>query len=311
MTERLRQLDRRRHGSAYVMILGVSAVLMVIGLAAVSVARIDTRNVSSDNDWSEAQTLALSAAENALARIAVTEDWRSRLGGVFTAPMGRGTMQWQITDDGDGQLADDEQDPVLIVAIGQVGASRYKLGLRCFVEGLPLEALSRCVHCGGDITMDKDSQLTVIGGAACAMFGGVGSAAGIRISASQAAGVMSEKPELFGRMLVLIALPGTQGFYAFVTFFVICWKAGLLGGGPMDLDFVKGLGLMLVGICSGVVQWRSAISQGETSAAAISLVARKPEEAGRAIILPALVETYAVVALLTALLATFWIAGKA
>jgi hypothetical protein len=148
------------------MILGVSAVLMVIGLAAVSVARIDTRNVSADNDWSEAQTLALSAAENALARIAVTDDWRSRLSGVVTVAMGRGTMQWQITDDADGQLADDEQDPVLIVAIGQVGASRYKLGLRCLVEGLPLEALARCVHCGGDITMDKDSQLTVIGGSA-------------------------------------------------------------------------------------------------------------------------------------------------
>ncbi len=166
MTERLRQPDRRRLGSAYVMILGVSAVLMVIGLAAVSVARIDTRNVSADNDWSEAQTLALSAAENALARIAVTEDWRSRLGGVVTVPMGHGTMQWQIIDADDGQLADDEEDPVLIVAIGQVGASRYKLGLRCFVEGLPLEALSRCIHSGGDITMDKDSQLTVTGGAA-------------------------------------------------------------------------------------------------------------------------------------------------
>jgi hypothetical protein len=166
MTERHRQPDRRRLGSAYVMILGVSAVLMVIGLAAVSVARIDNRNVSADNDWSEAQTLALSAAENALARIAVTDDWRSRLAGVVTVPMGHGTMQWQITDDGDGQLADDEQDPVLIVAIGQVGASRYKLGLRCLVEGRPLEALARCVHGGGDITMDTNSRLTVTGGAA-------------------------------------------------------------------------------------------------------------------------------------------------
>ena len=148
------------------MILGVSAVLMVIGLAAVSVARIDTRNVSSDNDWSEAQILALSAAENALARIAVTEDWRSRLDGVFTVAMGRGTMRWQITDDGDGKLADDDTQPILIVAVGQVGAGRYKLGLRCLVEGLPLEALARCVHGGGDITMGTNSRLTVTGGAA-------------------------------------------------------------------------------------------------------------------------------------------------
>jgi len=166
MTERRRQHDRRRIGSAYVMILGVSSVLMVIGLAAVSVARIDTRNVAADNDWSEAQTLALSAAENALARIAVTNDWRSQLSGLVTVPMGHGTMQWQITDDGDGQLADDAEEPVMIVASGQVGASRYRLGLRCFVVGLPLEGLSRCLHANGDINMDKNSQLTATGGAA-------------------------------------------------------------------------------------------------------------------------------------------------
>jgi V/A-type H+/Na+-transporting ATPase subunit K len=147
-----------------------------------------------------------------------------------------------------------------------------------------------------------------IGAIAAAMLGGIGSAQGLRISGAQAAGVMSKKPELFGKLLVLIALPGTQGFYGFITFFIICLKAGLLAAAPaMNLDFVRGLALMFVGICSGVVQWRSAIYQGETSAAAISLVAKRPEESGRAIILPALVETYAVVALLSALLLTFWI----
>ncbi len=148
------------------MILGVSAVLMVIGLAAISVARIDTRNVSADNDWSEAQTLALSAAENALARIAVTDNWRTVLSGLVTTPMGHGTMQWQITDDADGQLADDDEEAVLIVASGQVGASRYKLGLRCFVVGEPLEGLSRSLCANGDINMDAGARLTVTGGAA-------------------------------------------------------------------------------------------------------------------------------------------------
>ena len=154
------QPDHRRVGSAYAMILGVSAVLMVIGLAAVSVARIDTRGVSADNDWSEAQTLALSAAEHALARIAITEDWRSRLSGTVSAPMGNGTMQWQITDDSDGQLADDVEEPVLIVAGGQVGQSSYKLGLRCFVVGEPLEALSKGLCAGGDIYVSSGAQLT-------------------------------------------------------------------------------------------------------------------------------------------------------
>jgi len=154
------QPDRRRAGSAYAMILGVSAVLMVMGLAAVSVARIDTRGVSADNDWSEAQTLALSAAEHALARIATTENWRSKLSGTVSAPMGNGTMQWRIIDDSDGRLADDVEEPVLIVAGGQVGRSSYKLGLRCFVVGEPLEALSRSLCAGRNIYVSSGSRLT-------------------------------------------------------------------------------------------------------------------------------------------------------
>ena len=65
--------------------------------------------------------------------------------------------------------------------------------------------------------------------------------------------------------------------------------------------------MLFIGFCVGVVLYRSAVFQGETSAACISLTARKPEEAGRAILFPALVETYAVVALLAAILMIFWL----
>ncbi len=142
------------------MILGVSAVLMVIGLAAVSIARVDTRSVSADNDWSEAQTLALSAAEHALARMGATEDWRSRLSQPVSVAMGNGTMQWQIIDDADGRLTDDVEEPVLIVAAGQVGQSSYKLALRCFIVGEPLEAQSKCLCAGGDVILGPAGRLT-------------------------------------------------------------------------------------------------------------------------------------------------------
>jgi hypothetical protein len=82
--------------------------------------------------------------------------------------MGRGTMQWQIIDPADGQLADDPAEPVLIVAVGQVGASRYKLGLRCVVMGEPLEALSRCLCSAGDFNMGPSSTLTATGAPASA-----------------------------------------------------------------------------------------------------------------------------------------------
>jgi len=147
---------------------------------------------------------------------------------------------------------------------------------------------------------------SVSGSMLCVMMGCCGSALGIRIAASQAAGVLSEKPELFGKMLILMALPGTQGFYSFIGAVFTSLRTGLLGG-QVTVPPVVGVGLLFVGIGQGVVEWRSAIYQGETSAAAINLVARKPEEAGRAIILPAMVETYAVVALLAAILTTLWL----
>ena len=66
---------------------------------------------------------------------------------------------------------------------------------------------------------------------------------------------------------------------------------------------------MAVCLCVGAVLWRSAVYQGEASAAAINLTSRRPEESGRSILMPALVETYAVVALLAAILFILWISG--
>ena len=133
-----------------------------------------------------------------------------------------------------------------------------------------------------------------------------GSARGIRIAAGQAAGVLSEKPELFGKLLILMALPGTQGFYGFICAVIIALRTGLMAG-DVTIAPLPGVGLFFIGLCMGVVEWRSAVYQGETSAACINLTGKKPEEGGRAILMPALVETYGVVALLAAILMILWI----
>jgi len=146
----------------------------------------------------------------------------------------------------------------------------------------------------------------VIGSIACVMLGGIGSARGIRVAAAQGAGVLSEKPDLFGKLLVLIALPGTQGFYGFIVAFMM-WQGIGLTGNEVNCAPLCGWALMYVGICVGMVLWWSGIRQGEASAAAISLTGKQPDEGGRAILLPALVETYAVVALLAAILVTQWL----
>lgn len=147
---------------------------------------------------------------------------------------------------------------------------------------------------------------SVLGAMLAVLFGGIGSARGIRISTSQGAGVLAEKPELFGKLLVLMALPGTQGFYSFICAVMISLRSGLVGGKVTATPTV-GISLFIIGLCMGLVEWKSAILQGEASAAAINLTGKRPEESGRAILLPALVETYAVIALLAAILLIIWV----
>lgn len=146
---------------------------------------------------------------------------------------------------------------------------------------------------------------TATGAIIVVMLGSLGSAKGIKIAATQAAGVLSEKPELFGRLLVLIALPGTQGFYGFICAIMIALRSGIIKG-TVTVTPIEGMAILVVGLCTGLVLWKCAIYQAETSAAAINLTSKQPEESGRAILMPALVETYAVVALLTSILLVIW-----
>jgi V/A-type H+-transporting ATPase subunit K len=136
----------------------------------------------------------------------------------------------------------------------------------------------------------------VFGAGAGLMLGCAGSARGIRIAAGQAAGVMSEKPELFGKLLVLMALPGTQGFYGVIWTVMIALRAGLFAG-KVNMPPLVGVSILFLGIAVGGALLKSAVFQGETSAACINLTARRPDQSGRSILMPALVETYALLAM--------------
>jgi V/A-type H+-transporting ATPase subunit K len=144
-------------------------------------------------------------------------------------------------------------------------------------------------------------------GAACAFgLGGCGSARGIYIASQQAAGVLSEKPDLFGQLLVMVALPGTQGFYGFIIAVMMALQSGLMGG-AIKITLSTGIALFFVGLLSGIVQYVSAMMQGQASAAGIALTGRRPDKSGQALLFPALVETYAVVSLLAAILFILWL----
>lgn len=134
-------------------------------------------------------------------------------------------------------------------------------------------------------------------GAAVAVFlSGIGSAIGLSIVGEAASGVIIEEPDKFGRSLILQLLPGTQGLYGFVI--------GLLVLGKLDVGMSLAEGLYLFGACLpiGFVGWQSAIAQGKTAAAGISILAKNEEHATKGIIFAVMVETYALLAFVISLI---------
>lgn len=144
--------------------------------------------------------------------------------------------------------------------------------------------------------------LAIMGAAIAALFAGMGSAKGTSIAGQAAAGVVTEDPSKFGQLLVLQLLPGTQGLYGFIMAFLILSKAGIIGGAVM-ITAAQGFQLLAAGIPIGLVGYVSGVYQGKVSAAGVGIVAKKPEELGKAITFAAIVETYALLGLLVSFLA--------
>jgi V/A-type H+-transporting ATPase subunit K len=143
--------------------------------------------------------------------------------------------------------------------------------------------------------------LALLGAALAALLAGIGSAKGTSLVGQAAAGVVTEDPEKFGKLLILQLLPGTQGLYGFIISFVILTKIGVMGGAVPNT--VQGFLYLMAALPVGIVGLISAIEQGKAAAASVGIVAKKPEEIGKSIIFPAIVETYAILGLLISFLA--------
>lgn len=145
-------------------------------------------------------------------------------------------------------------------------------------------------------------MLVILGAALAVGVAGTGSAMGIGIANEAAAGVMTEDPDKFGYCLVLLALPGTQGIYGLLVAVLALQKAGLLGGAAVAISLWQGLGVLFACLPIAIVGYSSAIWQGKSSAATILMISKRPEQIGKAVILPAMCETYAVFGLLVSIL---------
>jgi len=137
--------------------------------------------------------------------------------------------------------------------------------------------------------------LVFAGAAISAALGFAGSAIGMGYAGQAGAGVLSEKPNLFGKVLLMQALPGSQGIYGLVGAFLILNFAGILGGGSGDpLTTGVGLQYLMAGIPIGFAGFFSGMFQGMVSASGIAMIAKDEANTAKAMILSAMVETWAI-----------------
>jgi len=150
----------RRRASTYIMVMGTAMLVTAIGLGAIAVSRLQVRTASWGGDAGEAGILALSAAEHALAKlnlltVAGDPTWRGGYTNgvkVSDIPFGRGTISWMLVD-ADGNLDDNDADPLDLYGIGVVGEARrvYRVSLEPADD--PLDCLASAVHSGGNLVV--------------------------------------------------------------------------------------------------------------------------------------------------------------
>lgn len=134
--------------------------------------------------------------------------------------------------------------------------------------------------------------LAYAGIAAAVLFAGYGSAKGVGLSGQAASGVVTEDPSKFGKTILLVALPGTQGIYGFVIGMLMYIKISALA----QISVLTGLQYLMAGLPVGIVGWLSGIWQGKVVVAGLGILAKRPEESTKGIIYAGMVETYAILA---------------
>lgn len=145
--------------------------------------------------------------------------------------------------------------------------------------------------------------IAILGAVLAALMSGIGSAKGVGMVGEAAAGAVSEDPNMFSKVLVLQLLPGTQGLYGLIIAIFVLRQIGLLGGEPVLMSI--GEGFMYLGACLpiAIVGLFSAIAQARAAVAGVGIVAKRPDQNGKAITMAAIVEFYAILALLVSILA--------
>ena len=140
--------------------------------------------------------------------------------------------------------------------------------------------------------------LALLGAGLAAVLSGIGSAKGTGIAGEAGTGLLCEDPSKFGKVMILQVIPGTQGLYGFVIFFLAFLKIS----GAGDISLINGAAVAFACLPIAIGGLMSAIAQGKVAAASINILAKKPDDWSKGMIMCIVVEFYAILCLLASFL---------
>ena len=154
-----------------------------------------------------------------------------------------------------------------------------------------------------DWLQDCGTAIAFLGASLAVGLACVGSARGVGMVGRAAAGALSVDPDKFAKALILQILPGTQGLYGLVAWFFALMKLGFFSGSiALDLSLQEGLMYFAACLPMALGGLLSAIAQGRCAADGARLVAKRPDQLSKSIILAIMVEFYAILSLLASFL---------
>lgn len=142
----------------------------------------------------------------------------------------------------------------------------------------------------------------LLGAGLAACLAGAGSGIGTGYAGQAGAGLVTEDPSKFGKVMILQVIPGTQGLYGLVIWFFAMLQMGALNGTAIGMDVATGVRYFMACVPIAFGGLLSALAQGRVAVASINILAKKPDDWSKGMILCITVEFYAILSLLASMM---------
>jgi hypothetical protein len=153
----------RRTGGIYIAVLSTALIVSLLSISALVGQRLQNRMVVASADIRQAQLNANTAVEVALLAMKQDTNWRTTYsnGNWFVnRGTGNGSCTANVTDPLDANLANNPDDPVVVLGIGYSGDAQQRVKVTVDPRQEPLSCLRSAVAVGDLLTLNNDTLRT-------------------------------------------------------------------------------------------------------------------------------------------------------